>query len=67
MFKKTFIFLLMMSLAVLIGCASTLEDVNRGAKKTGKTAGQVLRVPTSATEGAAEGIAGEAESNPYGR
>jgi hypothetical protein len=50
----------------LVGC-STLETVNRGAKTAGKGAGQVMRLPNSAAEGAAEGIAGQPESNPYNR
>ena len=53
--------------SMIWGCAATIEDVNRGAEKTGKAAGGVIRVPSSVSEGAAEGIAGEPESNPYGR
>jgi uncharacterized protein YcnI len=49
------------------GCASTLESVNKGAEKVGETGGKVMRVPHSVGEGAAKGIAGESESNPYGR
>lgn len=52
---------------VLGGCASTLENVNRGAEETGKAGGRILRIPSSVSEGAAGGIAGEPESNPYGR
>ena len=49
------------------GCASTLESVNKGAGKVGETGGKVMRVPHSVGEGTAKGIAGEPESNPYGR
>ena len=49
------------------GCSSTLEQVNSGAKEAGKTGGKIVRVPTSASEGVAEGIAGEPDSNPYNR
>jgi predicted enzyme related to lactoylglutathione lyase len=49
------------------GCASTLESVNKGAEKVGETGGKIMRVPHSVGEGAASGIAGDPESNPYGR
>jgi hypothetical protein len=49
------------------GCASTLENANRGAEKTGEAAGKVMRIPHSASEGTASGIAGEPDSNPYNR
>ena len=48
-------------------CSSTMEQVNEGAKETGRTGGKVMNVPTSFSEGAAEEIAGEPESNPYNR
>ena len=51
----------------VFGCTSTLENVNRGAEEAGKPVGQVLRVPGSFSQGVAGGIAGEPESNPYGR
>ncbi len=49
------------------GCASTLEDSNKGAEEAGKPAGKVLRIPNSFSKGVAEGVAGEPESNPYNR
>jgi hypothetical protein len=52
------------------GCASMnqgLESANKGAKEVGKTTGKATRIPTSVTEGAADGYAGEEESNPYDR
>lgn len=49
------------------GCASTLEDANKGAEEGGKPVGKVLRVPNSFSKGVAEGVAGEPESNPYSR
>ncbi len=63
MVKKIGIMILFVSVVMLTGC----ETVNRGAEKVGKTGGKVMRVPHSVSEGAAEGIAGEPESNPYGR
>jgi hypothetical protein len=49
------------------GCASTMESANKGAETVGETGGRVLRLPSSVSEGAAGGIAGEPEKNPYGR
>ena len=63
MFKKMIISIFILSLTGLAGC----ETVNRGAEKTGETAGKAMRVPISASEGTAKGIAGEPESNPYKR
>lgn len=54
-------------LLIISGCASSLEEVNKGAEETGKPAGKVLRVPGSFSKGVAEGVAGEPESNPYER
>jgi hypothetical protein len=54
-------------LFIISGCASSLEEVNKGAEETGKPAGKVLRVPNSFSKGVAEGVAGEPESNPYDR
>lgn len=54
-------------LLIISGCASSLEEVNKGAEESGKPAGKVLRVPNSFSKGVAEGIAGEPESNPYDR
>jgi hypothetical protein len=53
--------------ALLAGCASTMEDVNQGAKEVGKPVGGVMRVPGSVMEGAAEGVAGQPTPNPYKR
>ena len=57
---------LVIILLCLSGCR-TLEQANRGAEEAGKNAGQVMRIPHSTSEGAAKGIAGESESNPYHR
>lgn len=54
-------------LAFLCGCANTMEDVNAGAKEVGKPVGGVMRVPNSVSEGAAEGVAGKGQPNPYSR
>jgi len=59
--------ILVISLLFAFGCASTLEKVNKGAKEAGKTGGKIIRVPSSVSEGAAEGVAGEPESDPYDR
>ena len=63
MFKKVIILIFVLSLTSLTGC----ETVNRGAEKVGETTGKAMRVPISASEGAAKGIAGEEKSNPYKR
>lgn len=49
------------------GCASTLENANRGAEEVGEAGGKVIRIPHSASEGTASGIAGGPDSNPYNR
>ncbi len=51
---------------MVCGC-SGLEKANKDAENVGYAGGQVMRLPHSAAEGAAAGIAGEPESNPYGR
>jgi hypothetical protein len=58
---------LVLALMFFSGCASTLDDVNKGAEDTGKPVGKVLKVPGSFSKGVSEGIAGEPESNPYDR
>jgi hypothetical protein len=63
MLKKSIICIIALSLSVLGGCAA----MNKGAEKTGEVAGKAMRVPISASEGTAKGIAGEPESNPYKR
>lgn len=63
MLKKIIILAFVLSLTGLTGCAA----VNQGAEKAGETAGKAMRVPISASEGTAKGIAGEPESNPYNR
>jgi hypothetical protein len=50
-------------LASMYGC----ETVNKGAEKGGEGVGKVMRVPNSASEGAAEGLRGKPASNPYNR
>jgi hypothetical protein len=54
-------------LSWLTGCASTMENVNQGARDVGRPAGSISRVPGSVMEGAAEGVAGSPTPNPYGR
>ena len=67
MFKKLTGSMLIFFLLFAFGCASTLEKVDKGAEEVGKTGGKIIRLPSSVSEGAAEGIAGESESDPYGR
>ncbi len=50
-------------LATMYGC----ETVNKGAEKGGEAVGKVMRVPNSASSGAAEGLRGKPQSNPYKR
>lgn len=56
-----------LGLLLACGCASTMEDVNQGARDVGRPVGGVARVPGSFMEGAAEGVAGQPNANPYGR
>jgi hypothetical protein len=67
MFRKLSGLLVILVLCAAAGCASTIDETNTGAHDAGKTTGAVMRVPLSAGEGVAEGIAGEPESNPYNR
>ena len=60
--------IMILLLVAASGCASTTVDkVNKDAHHAGEKTGEVMRVPHSASEGIAEGIAGEPESNPYNR
>ncbi len=70
MMKRIILLVISVFYLVGIGCASVnkgLEKANEGAQEVGKTAGKASRIPTSATEGAAEGYAGEEKNNPYNR
>ena len=49
------------------GCASQMESVNRDANQAGQTVGGAMRAPNSFTEGAAKGVAGQPNANPYNR
>ena len=55
------------ALLVACGCASTTDTANKGANQVGQTVGGVSRVPNSFSEGAAQGVAGQPNANPYGR
>ena len=44
-----------------------MESANKGAKTGGQTVGGAARTVNSATEGVAEGVAGQPNPNPYGR
>jgi len=68
MFRKVSGLVVILALAAAMGCASTtIDKANKDAETAGKKTGEVMRVPHSASEGIAEGIAGEPESNPYNR
>jgi len=54
-------------LLFVCGCASQIEGANQGANQVGQTAGSISRVPNSAIEGAAKGVAGQPSPNPYNR
>ena len=54
-------------LLIACGCASTTNTANNGANQVGQTVGGVSRVPNSFSEGAAQGVAGQPNANPYGR
>jgi hypothetical protein len=51
------------SLIGLVGC----ESVHEGVRDTTRPVGSVSRLPNSAMEGAAQGVAGQPTANPYGR
>ena len=59
--------LLLFSLPLFYGCACSLETVNKDAREAGESAGKVISLPTSVSEGAAEGVKGEDDPNPYNR
>ncbi|MGD1020121.1 MAG: hypothetical protein ABSA12_12485 [Verrucomicrobiia bacterium] len=52
-----------LGLLLICGC----ESVNQGANQAGQTTGSAMRVPNSVSEGAAQGVAGQPNANPYGR
>jgi hypothetical protein len=54
-------------LLLACGCASQIDSANQGANQVGQTAGGISRVPNSAIEGAAKGVAGQPSPNPYNR
>ncbi|MBI5116874.1 hypothetical protein HZA56_10405 [Candidatus Poribacteria bacterium] len=64
---KIAVLLLILCFLFAQGCSTSMEQVNKDAKSGGETVGSVMRVPHSAAEGVAEGIAGKPESNPYNR
>ena len=65
--KKLTCLILGFAMFTAFGCASTIDKANKDAETGGKAVGGVLRVPLSASEGVAEGVAGESDSNPYNR
>ena len=56
-----------LGLLLACGCASQIESANQGANQAGQAVGGVSRIPNSAMEGAAKGVAGQPNPNPYGR
>lgn len=67
MYRNILLIFIALAISIVIGCASTMKEVNKGANEVGKAGGTVLQVPHSVSEGAAEGIAGESDKNPYER
>jgi hypothetical protein len=67
MLKRISALSLVFAFFLVSGCASTLEETNKESEEAGKPVGKVLRIPNSFSRGIAEGVAGEPESNPYGR
>jgi hypothetical protein len=63
MFKKLCLCVLFLSLLFPFACT----QANRKAEEVGKAGGKIMRIPGSVSEGAAEGVAGESDSNPYNR
>jgi hypothetical protein len=55
----------MAAVGLLFACGC--ESVNQGAHQAGQATGGAMRVPNSFTEGAAQGVAGQPNANPYGR
>lgn len=57
------------ALAITLSCFTLLgcEAMQKTARDVGNPVGQVVRVPQSITEGAAEGFVGDRDPNPYGR
>ena len=61
---KPFLLSLVAGLALLgLGC----ESVHEGVRDTTRPVGSVSRLPNSAMEGAAQGVAGQPTTNPYNR
>ena len=67
MSQKIYCLIAAAGLLLACGCASQIDSANRGANQVGQTAGGISRVPNSAIEGAAQGVAGQPSPNPYNR
>jgi hypothetical protein len=50
---------------VLFACGC--QSANQGANQAGQATGGAMKVPNSFTEGAAQGVAGQPNANPYNR
>jgi len=59
------------SIAILAACGLFLacgcQSANQGANQAGQAAGGAMKVPDSFSEGAAQGVAGQPNANPYNR
>jgi len=59
------------SIAIVAVCGLLLacgcQSANQGANQAGQATGGAMRVPNSFTEGAAQGVAGQPNANPYNR
>jgi hypothetical protein len=67
MIRKLISAMIAFGVVITCGCASQMESANKGANQAGQTAGGVMRLPNSVEEGAAQGVAGQPNPNPYGR
>ncbi len=61
--SKSIYFGLLASLFIFSGC----QTLHQGAHDVGKPIGGIARTPQAVMEGAADGYAGDSNTNPYGR
>lgn len=55
----------MAAIGLLFACGC--QTANQGANQAGQATGGAMRVPNSFEEGAAQGVAGQPNANPYNR
>ena len=62
--------ILVVMTSLICGCASvnkTLDKTNEAVYKASEPVGKIMKIPQSAAEGAAAGVAGGEEDNPFNR